>query len=45
MGRNVADASAAANSTAEGVNRSQSAATDLARMASELNTLVAAFRL
>jgi methyl-accepting chemotaxis protein len=41
----IADVAAAANTTAEGVNRSQSAATDLATMAAELRTLVAAFKL
>jgi methyl-accepting chemotaxis protein len=41
----IADVAAAANMTSEGVNRSQSAATDLARMAGELHTLVAAFKL
>ncbi|WP_412741320.1 methyl-accepting chemotaxis protein [Krasilnikovia sp. MM14-A1004] len=41
----IADVAAAANSTAEGVNRSQSAATDLATMAEELRTLVSAFKL
>ncbi|GAB1640774.1 methyl-accepting chemotaxis protein [Krasilnikovia sp. MM14-A1259] len=41
----IADVAAAANHTAEGVNRSQSAATDLATMADELRTLVATFTL
>jgi methyl-accepting chemotaxis protein len=41
----IADVAAAANTTAEGVNRSQGAATDLATMAGELRTLVAAFKL
>jgi methyl-accepting chemotaxis protein len=41
----IAGVAAAANTTAEGVNRSQSAATDLATMAGELRTLVAAFKL
>ncbi|RZU54135.1 methyl-accepting chemotaxis protein [Krasilnikovia cinnamomea] len=41
----IADVAAAANSTAEGVNRSQGAATDLATMAEELRTLVSAFKL
>ncbi|GAB1692159.1 methyl-accepting chemotaxis protein [Krasilnikovia sp. M28-CT-15] len=41
----IADVASAANSTAEGVNRSQGAATDLATMAEELRTLVSAFKL
>ncbi|MCU7724969.1 methyl-accepting chemotaxis protein [Actinoplanes sp. KI2] len=41
----IADVAAAAHTTAEGVNRSQSAAGELATMAAELRTLVAAFKL
>jgi methyl-accepting chemotaxis protein len=41
----IADVASAANTTAEGVNRSQNAATALATMADELRTLVSAFKL